>query len=251
MGLLQQVRRGRVIAPRRVLLYGVEGIGKSSFGAQAPNAIFLPIETGLDDIDCASMPLVTSWNQAMESLKELYLEQHEFTTLVIDSLDWLEALIWESVCASKPVSNIEEFGYGKGYVKAIEYWRELLQGLTLLRDDKGMCIVLLAHSKVETFRNPEGEDYDRYMPRLHKLASSILREWCDEVFFASYKTFVKQSPGDGGLKTSAKKPVGGDLRVLKTTEKPAHMAKNRLDMPDEIPFTKGASWDEYARYFRK
>jgi len=250
MGLLQQVRRGRVIAPRRVLLYGVEGIGKSSFGAQAPGAVFLPTETGLDDIDCASMPLVTSWEMAMESLRELYMETHEFKTLVVDSVDWLEALVWQAACEKKGVSNIEAFGYGKGYIEALEYWRLFIQALSALRDDKGMGVVLLAHSKIEPFRNPEGEDYDRYMPRLHKLASSVLREWCDEVLFASYKTFVKQADSGGGMKTAAKKPVGGDLRVLKTTEKPAHMAKNRLDMPDEIPFTKGAAWAEYAKFFR-
>lgn len=244
MGLLSQIHTGKRPAPRRVLLYGVQGIGKSSFGAMAPGAVFLPTEDGLDDIDCAKLPLVTSYGQAIQALSELYTEKHEFHTLVVDSLDWLEQLVWAEVCRKKNVANIEDVGYGKGYILAIDLWREFLTGLSALRVDKGMMTVLIAHAKVETFKNPEGEDFDRYMPRLHKAAAAVIQEWCDEVMFATYQTYTKAAPSGFGQTTA--KGVGSGNRVMRTTERPAHMAKNRLGLPDELPF----AWASYSQFLK-
>ena len=243
--MVLQVSTGKKQAPRRVLLYGVQGIGKSSFGAQAPDAVFLPTEDGLDDVECNSLPLVTSYNDFMASLASLYTEDHEYQTLVVDSLDWLERLIWEEFCSSRRIQSIEDLGYGKGYVLAIELWRKTLDGLAALRNHRGMMIVLIAHSKVETFKNPEGDDFDRYMPKLHKTAAAILQEWCDEVIFATYKTYTKEAGKSFG-KTVAK-GIGTGGRVMRTTERPSHQAKNRLNMPDELPFL----WDSYAQFLGK
>ena len=242
MSLLSQVRKGRKVAPRRVLLYGVQGIGKTTWGASAPNAIILPTEEGSNDIDCAALPLVTSFEQAIAALSELYSEQHNYQTLVVDSLDWLETLIWAKVCRAKCVSSIEECGYGKGYVFALEYWRQFLDGLGALREARGMSIILIAHAKIEKFQNPETDDYDRYMPRLHKAAAHVLQEWCDEVLFATYKVYVKNS--EQGFGRTVAKGVGGTDRIIRTTERPAAMAKNRLNLPDELPLI----WDAYAQY---
>lgn len=243
--MVLQVSKGKKTAPRRVLLYGVQGIGKSTWGAQAPGAVFLPTEDGLDDIEADKLPLATSYADFMGSLGQLYTEEHEYKSLVVDSLDWLEQLIWQEVCRVRRIQSIEDVGYGKGYILAVDTWRKVLEALGSIRQERGMAVILLAHSKIETFKNPEGDDFDRYQPRLHKFAAAVIQEWCDEVLFATYQTYTKaQSTGFG--QTTAK-GVGSGARVLKTTERPSHQAKNRLGLPDELPF----SWDAYAHFLNK
>ena len=184
-----------------------------------------------------------SFDHVMKALSELYSEKHPYRTIVIDTLDWLERLIWTDVCRKRMVENIEDIGFAKGYVFAITHWREFLDGLTALRNERKMMVVLLAHAKIERFENPETESYDRYVPRLHKLASAIVQEWCDEVFFAGYRVFTKTS--DEGFNKKKAKGVGSGERIIRTTERPSHLAKNRLNMPDEIPLL----WTEYEKYF--
>src|SRR5690606_24699815 len=113
--------------------------------------------------------------------------EHEYRTVVIDSLDWLERLIWAEVCADQGVDNTEKIGYAKGCTFAIDKWRAVLGALDALRSDRSMTVVLIAHAKIEKYENPETVPYDRYSPRLHKLASALVQEWCDEVLFATYK----------------------------------------------------------------
>ncbi|NRA38573.1 MAG: AAA family ATPase, partial [Planctomycetes bacterium] len=134
------------------------------------------------------------------------------------------------------VSNIEDIGYGKGYHFATTLWRDVLDGLNMLRCEKGQQIILIAHSKIEKFENPETDNYDRYAPRLHKLASALVQEWCDNVLFASYRVHTKTS--DEGFKKSSK-AIGSGERIIRTTERPAHMAKNRLQLPDEMALDYG------------
>jgi len=240
--LIGQIQSGKRPAPRRVTLYGTHGIGKSTWGAMAPKPVFIQTEDGLGEIACDKFPLARSFNDVMQALSELYTEQHPYQTVVVDSLDWLERLIWEEVCRQKTVENIEEIGYAKGYVFALTQWREFLAGLEALRADRGTMIVLIAHAKIETFQNPETENYDRYAPRLHKLASAIIQEWCDEVLFATYKVHVKQTKEGFDKKTT--KGVGTGERIMHTTERPAHVAKNRLNLPDELPL----DWNAYAQF---
>ena len=242
MKLLEQVRSGPSPAPRRVMLYGTHGIGKSSFASNAPKPIFLQTEDGLGEINCDKFPLTTSFDEAMKALSELYTDKHPFRTVVVDSLDWLERLIWSDVCRKRNVESIEDIGYAKGYTFALTQWREFLEGLTALRGDKGMTIVLIAHAKIERFENPETETYDRYVPRLHKLASAVVQEWCDEVLFASYKIHTKQT--EEGFNRKRAQGIGTGERIIRTQERPAHMAKNRLNLPDELPL----DWAAYAQH---
>ncbi len=243
MQLIQQIETGRNPRPRRVLLYGTHGIGKSTFGASAEQAVFIQTEDGLGEIDCARFPMATSYKAVMKAIGELYSEDHDFKTVVIDSVDWLERLIWADVCQKRQVDSIEDIGYAKGYTFALTQWREFLAGLDALRSQRNMTIVLLAHARIERFENPETETYDRYVPRLHKLASQIIQEWCDEVLFATYKVYTKAT--DEGFNRKKAKGVGTGERVLRTTERPAHMAKNRLALPDELPL----EWQAYAHHF--
>ncbi len=240
MDLMQQIVTGKQQLPRRVMLYGVHGIGKSSFGAMAPKPVFIQTEDGLASIETSRFPLAESFDDVMAAIMSLYSEQHDFQTVVIDSADWLEQLIWKEVVRRRPttergrdVNSIEDYGFAKGYSYALEPWREVLDGLNALRNERGMMIIMIAHAKIERFENPETDPYDRYSPRLNKHASALIQEWCDEVLFATYKVHTKQT--DEGFDKTRTRGIGTGDRILRTTERPAHMAKNRLGLPDELP----------------
>lgn len=239
---LASIQKGRQPKPRRIMIYGVHGIGKSTFGAMAPNPIFVPTEDGISDIDTDSFPLAESYEDFLANLTTLATEDHEYQTAVIDSVDWLERLIWDHVCGQHKVKSIEDIGYAKGYTFALQQWSEVLQALNFLRLQKSMTIILIAHAQIEKFDNPETESYDRYSPKLHKKASAIVQEWCDEVLFANYQTFTRnEDQGFGKDRTIA---TGSGERILRTTERPAHVAKNRCGLPDEIAL----DWREYAKH---
>ena len=233
MKLLEQVQRGRVAAPRRTLMYGVHGVGKSTFGSMADRPVFIQTEDGLGNIECERFPVASKYADAIAALGELYTEPHEYRTVVVDSLDWLERLIWADVCEKRGVESIEDIGYGKGYVFALTNWREVLQGLDALRNERGMNVILIAHAQIERFANPETDTYDRYSPRLQKLASALVQEWCDEVFFATYRIHTKTT--NEGFDRKRVQGIGTGERIIRTTERPAHVAKNRLSLPDEFP----------------
>lgn len=242
MGLLDEIQSGTKNLPRRVMVYGVAGVGKSTFGAMAPAPIFIQTEDGLGDIDCKSFPLSSNFDNVMTAMGALYTDKHNFKTVVIDSLDWLEKLIWAEVCKKKTVDSIEEIGYAKGYKFALDYWNLFLKGLDSLRNERGMTIILLAHSQIEKFEDPESESYDRYTPQLHKLASATVREWCDEVLFANYPLVIKTT--EEGFNKKRARAISTGTRELKTQSRPAHVAKNRLNMPLIIPL----DWREFEQY---
>ena len=242
MSLMQQIQRGPRARPRRITIFGVQGVGKTSFAADSESPIYLPTEDGQNNIDCHRFPLATRYTDVLAALGELYSEQHDYRTAVVDSLDWLERLIWAEVCRQKGVESVEDCGYGKGYVFALTQWREVLDGLDALRNDRGMTVILIAHAKIERFENPETESYDRFVPRLHKSAAALVQEWSDEVLFATYKVHTKQTDEGFGRKTA--RGLGTGERILRTSERPAHVAKNRLGLPNELPL----SWKAYAEY---
>lgn len=230
---LSRITQGRKVRPRRTMLYGVQGVGKSTWASMAPQPIFLPTEDGLNDIDCESFPVFTRYEDVIATLKELASAPHNYGTAVVDSLDWLEQLIWDYTCREGQQKSIEAFGYGKGYTEALGHWREFLRLLDVLRLTRDMGIILLAHAKIERFEAPETQSYDRNVPRLHKTASGLVQEWCDEVFFATYKVFTKVEKGKFNKEVT--KAVGSGERIVRTAERPFAMAKNRLGFPDEIP----------------
>ena len=247
MSLLQQIHSGLRQAPPRLLVYGTEGIGKSTTASQAPKPIFVPTEDGLDQIDCDSFPLATQFDQVIKALSALYTDEHDYETVVIDSLDWLERLVWDKVCREYGVASIEKVdgGYAKGYTHALTPWREVLNGLDALRNERRMCVVLLAHAKVEKFEDPESAAYDRYSPRLHKHAAALITEWCDAVLFATRK--FRTETEDAGFNRTRAIAVGlghgGGERVLRTTGGPSCVAKNRFSLLVELSLSWAALMD--------
>jgi DNA polymerase III delta prime subunit len=234
---LKSVVKGKLEAPYRILLYGPEGVGKSTFGADAPSPIFIGAEDGTRHLDVARFPAPETVQDVFEAVRVLTADAHEYQTLVLDTLDWVEPLIWREVCRRDNVSNIEEVGggYMKGYTVAVDEWRKLVAALERLQATKRMHVVLLAHSHIKTFKNPEGEDYDRYEIKLHPKASGLVKEWCEAVLFAREETLVHKAKG------KRPKGVGVGARIIYTERSGAYDAKNRYTMPAEIPL----SWADF------
>lgn len=237
---LSSIRKGVRVMPPRIVLHGGKGLGKTTFAAGAPKPIFAPTEDGLGTLNVESFPLARSYADFMGGLSALANESHEFQTVVVDSLDWLEPLIWQEACSRHSQPNIEAFGFGKGYLAASEIWREVFDTLTHLRDAKGMASILICHTHVKRFEAPDVDPYDRYQLKLHERASAITQEWADAILFAQMKTFTKTVKGDFGKETT--RGISTGERVMFTEERPAYVAKNRYQLPHELPLR----WDAFA-----
>ena len=210
----------RVIKPPRVVLYAPEGVGKTTFGTQTEAPLFICTERGTDNFD---VPRVNckSWDEVTEALNFLASGKHEFQTLVIDTLDWLEALLIKDICEKAEKKSIEEFGFGKGFTLLEERTREFIKGLDYLID-QGISIFLLAHAKIEKFQDPEiTEAMDRWAMKCHKRTSAVYKEWADAVLFGNHDRMVV----DGKAK-------GGYSRLVWGTHTAARDAKNRYNIPD-------------------
>lgn len=228
--------------PPIMTLHGTAGIGKTTFATQAPAPVVLRTEDGLGTISVDAFPIAQSWKDVVDALSALYTEQHEYKTVVIDSLSALEPLIWRQVAVDEKKENIEACGYGRGYVLATYYWQQLIEGCAALRDEKGIIPILIAHSEVQRFDSPEVEPYERYQVRLHKKAMALVYERADIVGFANWKTNIIRDKDPTALsskKTGEKvlnvRGIGTGERLLHLVEKPAYLAKNRYSLPDTLP----------------
>ena len=231
MSRLKTIKRGRQLLPPRILIYGTEKIGKTTWAASAPAPIFLPTEDGLTSVDADHFPQASSLADVNACLLELETQEHDYQTLVIDSVSALERLIHDEVCAESGVTSIEKAGggYGRGYSFALNHWREVLAQLDRLRAS-GMAVILIGHNKVEEFSDPETAIYSRYLPRLHKTASQIICEWCDAVLFATKRTRTEADKSKDGRQIAK-----GSERVLRTTGSPACIAGNRYGIQEDLP----------------
>lgn len=235
---LTSVTRGRIEAPPRVLLVGTPGVGKSTFAAAAPSPIFLPAEEGTNHLDVARFPRPESWADVLDAVETLTVEPHDHRTLVVDTLDAIEPLVFAEVCREAGKPTIEEVGggFGKGYTAALDKWRTLLSAFERLRAQRQMTVIMLAHTVIKSFKNPEGSDYDRYIPKLNEKAAGLLDEWVDAHLFARHETYAV---GEGKAKA---KGISTGARVLRTQRTAAFNAKNRYDLPDTMPL----SWADFA-----
>jgi len=241
---LQSITSGPQPNPPMVVIVGTPGVGKSTFASQAPNAVFIKTEDGLGSLDVKSFPLAKSWEEVDEQMGVLVTETHGFNTLVFDSLDWYERLIWNKVARDMKVATIEAIPYGKGFAYAADRWSEFLGKCDILRS-KGMMIVFTAHSEVINFDDPEKGRYSRYHIKLHKAAASLVVESVDAVFFANYDMVIKSD--DLGFGAKKQRAMGNGNRFLYTQERPAYVAKNRYSLPEQIPLDANA-WPLIAKH---
>jgi hypothetical protein len=244
---LANVTRGKIDAPLRVLLYGVEKIGKSTFASEAPSPIYICPEDGTSSLDVVRFPEPEAWGDVVAAVDELLMEEHGYKTLVLDTLDWLAPFVHRRVVDAAPVGKsgvrataIEDVGggYGKGYVAALEHWRSLLARLGQLRAKKQMHIVMLAHARIKRFINPEGDDFDRYELKLSGQEAGLLKEWCDAVLFANYETATLKSKDE-----TRAKGVADGARYIHTVRRAAYDAGNRYSLPEQLPLDWTAFWE--------
>ena len=232
-----QITRGRKARAQKVVIYGPEGIGKSTFAAQFPEPVFIDTEGSTDNMDVARMDKPTSWTMLKNEIAFIKANSDACKTLVIDTIDWAEQLAVSYVCSQHQKNGIEDFGWGKGYTYVQEEIGRLLNSLSELVDI-GINVVLTAHAQIKKFEQPdEMGAYDRYELKLGQKTSSktapLVKEWADMVLFANYKTLV-MTTDDG------KKKAQGGERVIYTNHRPAWDAKNRHGLPDQLPFDFGS-----------
>lgn len=230
-----EIIRGKIPCAKKVVCYGPEGIGKSTFASHFPDPVFIDTEGSTKDMDVARTPAPSSWAMLLEQVRYFIGHPDMLKTLVIDTADWAEQMCSAAVCAQYHKGGIEEFGYGKGYTYLQEEFGKLLNLLTELVEQKGIHVVLTAHAKMRKFEQPdELGAYDRWEMKLTKQVAPMVKEWADMVLFANYKTMVINVDGQGAQK--GKNKVQGGRRVMYTTHHSCWDAKNRYGLPEEADF---------------
>lgn len=226
-----EITRGKIEGAQKVVVYGPEGIGKSTFAARFPDPVFIDTEGSTKHMDVARFPKPTSWAMLLEEVNQIRDTPQACKTLVIDTADWAEQLCIDQVCGKAKKNGIEDFGYGKGYIYVAEEFGKLLN---LLEEvvERGINVIITAHAKMRKFEQPdEIGSYDRWEMKLTRNVAPLVKEWADMVLFANYKTFVIATD-DKGTKHKAQ----GGSRVMYTSHYPCWDAKNRHGLPEETPF---------------
>jgi len=243
--MLNKIEFGKKKKSICVMLYGVKGIGKSSFPLEAPSPIYLGSEDN-SELDAAKFPQVRAWSDLDACLSSLLTEQHDFKTLVIDTIDNLQEIAEVEILKTEQGKTMATAfgGYGKAYEKMANMFLQLREKyLKPLREQKGMHIVLLAHAEKVKHEDPMTvTNWDNYQTAIHKKIKPIFEDWCSAILFANY--FLVKSESDQGIIYAE----GDGRRVIYTEERPSHIAKNRFGLPYQMPFKKnGAFSDLMAR----
>ena len=256
---LSSITTGFGIRPPRIFLLGIEKVGKSSFAAGSNNPCFIPIfgEEGLDDIrdidgkpiQVPQFPPSRNLDDVRSALQVLLNGGHDRQTVAIDSASTLEPIIWDQVCKDDGVSDIEKAGgtgggYGKGYVASLKYWREITGYLDALRNHQNMASIIIGHVTVRTFNNPEGPDYDHFVPDINYKAASLISKWADAILFCNSEILVETKNAGFGKKSGKGIDLTKGQRFIFTQKTPAHPGGGRGvygQLPDKIPLY----WSHY------
>jgi hypothetical protein len=237
---LARVSKGRVAHATWVHVYGPEGVGKSSFAAAAPEPIFIDIEQGTMSLDTtrfvfddSGRTMPNGFEEVLEALRVIETENHSYKTVVVDTLDAVEALIWRYICDRDGKKNIPDYGFAKGenYI-APDEWRRLVAAFERIRA-KGINVITLSHAIVKHFDDPESDGWDRYILKLHEKAGGLIKERANAVLFAKFETVLKKKGKDPQSKKLS--AITTDARWLYTRKTGAYDAKNRYDLPEELP----------------
>lgn len=229
-----EISKGIIAKAQKVVIYGPEGIGKSTFASKFPNPLFIDIEGSTNNMNVRRLPTPSSWSMLLQEIDFVKQNTSELKTLVIDTADWAEQLALEHICSLKQVKGIEDIGYGRGYVYLLEEFGRFLNKLTELIN-LGINVVITAHAQMRKFEQPdELGAYDRWELKLQKKTSPLLKEWADMLLFANYKTIVVNVDNQGASK--GKNKVQGGKRVMYTQHHPCWDAKNRNGLDGELEF---------------
>jgi hypothetical protein len=245
---LASLRQVKATNPPLVVAYGIHGIGKTTFASEWPNPVFIQAEQGTPGgVELASFGTIETFDDVLDSIGSLLTEDHKFKTLVVDSLDAMEPMIWQNICAKNEWQNIEAPGFGKGYIALDDPWREFLSGCKELTRN-GIAVVLIAHSDITRFDSPTTDPYSRYGIKLHKRASALVQEEADIVAFFNYRISLKEK--DVGFK-KVSHGEGGGTRLIHFEERPGFLAKNRYQMPPSIEYKAGHGYEAISKYLPK
>ena len=254
---LGKVKKGRVAGARRYCFYGVESVGKTTLAAHMPSPIFIDIENGSAELDVDrylfddGTVVPKSLDEFMNAIADITLNEHSYKTLVIDSLDRLEDLIWSHVCKrdsgvkselnknARHLISIESYGFGKGYNVSLDSFRAILVALQRLLDKRQMNICFIGHAHVKMFKNPSGDDYDRYWLRAHPTMAGKTKEWVDVVGFCHFEEFAEKVEG-----SDKKAQIGFStgVRIVEFERQAAFDAKSRIAMPRSIVLEAENPW---------
>ena len=227
---MMNVTKGVIDKPLKVLIYGPEGIGKTTFAAQFPNVVFIDTEHSTDHMDVARFPVPQTWEELLGYVDEAIAHPDELKTLAVDTVDWAERLCMQHVLDQNHWDSIESPGFGKGYTVLMEQFAKLLDKLSIL-PERGVNVVLTAHTTMRTVTLPEESgNYDKWELKLQKKTAPLVKEWADLMLFANYKTLVIMDDKSG------KNKARGGQRMMYTTHTTTFDAKNRFGLPDEMKF---------------
>jgi AAA domain len=241
--ILDQVTVRKRRRPIFGLLYGQPGIGKSTFAASLPKPIVIATER-LDQINVPKLPVPRDFKGLYDQIDALDKEQHEYESIVLDTVDAAELLVWQRVCSEGKVKSIEEFagGWGKGYTRARELWTGLLSKLSDMSERYN--VLLTAHAHVKTFADPSlSTPYDRWVMKIHDKSAEIIRQMVDLILFVQLETTIQK---DTPKARKGRGIVSGD-RVLWTQPATGYEAKNRYDLESPLEF----SWEALSEGINK
>ena len=247
---LKSISTGKSNRPPRVILLGCEKLGKSTFAAESPDCIFLPVkgEEGIDDLEVAKFPPAMTYDDVKAAITSLIQGEHEFKNFAIDSSSALEPIIHAEVCKRWKVDTIEKVGggFGKGYAEAVYLWQELTEGLDVLRTQRNMGIFLIGHVSVTQFNDPMTESYSQYEWDVNKKARAVLSRWADSVLFINNKVYTKVE--EGGFNKKETKASSTGNRYVYTQSRPTHPGGGRGvygKLPYEIQIELGHSYQAW------
>jgi hypothetical protein len=258
---LDSLSKGQQTRAPRMVILGVEKIGKTSFacgchfddtGALAATGLNSPVvipcrgEEGTDSLDVTTFPTAQTADEVLESIGALYDNEHDFRTVVVDSASALEPLVWQATCRAHNVKNIEEVGggYGKGYIQALSQWSDILAGLDALRNEKNMASIFIGHVKVKRFDDPGGDSYDTYAFDINEKAANLIFRWADVILFANTKVQIRKE--DLGFKKEKKRGIdtSGGQRFVFTQKRPAHPGGGR-GVYGRLPYELPLDWKTF------
>lgn len=240
-GFLAGITYGKQVRPIFILVHGPDGVGKSTFASKAPHPIYIGTENGSNQLDVARLPQPDSFEELKKQLAGLANQEHPFKSIALDSIDWVQPLIHKKVCEEGQVKTIVDYagGYGKGFERAEEIWRDLVTDLSRLA--LRFHVIVIAHSRIERFDDPQQPGpYDRYEIAIRDNPAAMVRQAVDAVLFATFKEKVKQTSKNQG------KGLGDGERCIFTEHRPAFDAKNRFGLPFELPL----DWKAFAECVR-